>query len=119
MSSDQTVHEIANSITGFDRIAIKKAFGVPFTTLAPDEKGQGGDSLEFLTALIFTHRRREGDNDITAYNTAEGMTIPEITEYFAEESAESGKDNSAPEMTPTSSPPGASSPDSPPLPGSN
>lgn len=116
---DQTVEEIADSLTGFDEIAIKKAFGVPFSALAPDEKGQGGDVFQFLRSLAFTHRRREGDNDVTAYNAAQGLTTAEVNGYFAEESAESGKDSSAPEQTPTSSQPGASSPDSPPPPTSN
>ena len=119
MHSDQTAEELADSITGFDEIAIKKAFGVAFAALAPNEKGEGGDVLQFLRALVFVHRRREGDNDITAYNTAQGLTMSEINGFFPEESAESGKDNSALETTPTTSQPGASTPDSPPPPGSN
>lgn len=110
---DQTVEELGESLTGFDEIAIKKAFGMPFASLAPNENGQGGDVYQFLRAMVFVHRRREGDNDVTAYNTAQAMTTGEINGYFAEESAESGKDDSTPEETPMSSPPGASSPDSP------
>lgn len=109
---DQTVQDLADSLTGFDEIAIKKAFGVPFSTLAPNEKGEGGDAFQFLRSLVFVHRRREGDNDVTAYNTAQGMTTHEVNGYFAEESAESGKDDSSPDETPTSSQPGVSSPDS-------
>jgi hypothetical protein len=116
MSCDQTVEELADSLTGFDEIAIKKAFGSPFSALAPNEKGEGGDVFQFLRVLVFVHRRREGENDITAYNSAQGMTTGEVNAYFADESPESGKDNSAPEMTPTSSQPGASTPDSPPTP---
>lgn len=118
MSSDQTVEELANSLTGFDEIAIKKAFGATFASLSPNEKGEGGDVFQFLRALVFVHRKREGDNDITAFNAAQALTTTEATSYFADESAESGKDSSTPEETPTSSPPGVSSPDSPPLPGS-
>ena len=113
MSSDQTVQELSDSLTGFDEIAIKKAFGVPFAALAPNEKGEGGDVFQFLRSLVFIHARREGANDVTAYNAAQGLTTAEVNGYFAEESAESGKDGSAPEVTPTSSQPGASSPDSP------
>ncbi len=116
---DQTVEEIADSLSGFDEIAIKKAFGVPFSALAPDENGKGGDVFQFLRSLAFTHRRREGDNDITAYNAAQTLTTAEVNGYFAEESGESGKDNSELEQTPTSSQPGAPSPDSPPPPTSN
>lgn len=116
---DQTVEELADSLTGFDEISIKKAFGVPFSALAPNEKGEGGDVFQFLRALVFTHRRREGDNDVTAFNTAQAMTTGEVNGYFAEESPESGKDSSTPAETPTSSPPGASSPDNPPTPGSD
>jgi hypothetical protein len=119
MSSDQTVEELADSLTGFDEIAIRKAFGATFASLSPNEKGEGGDVFQFLRALVFVHRKREGDNDITAFNAAQGLTTGEVNSYFAEESAESGKDDSTPEVRPTSSQPGASTPDSQPLPGSN
>lgn len=109
---DQTVEELADSLTGFDEIAIKKAFGAPFAVLAPNEKGQGGDVFQFLRALVFVHRRRDGESDVTAYNSAQGMTTGEVNGYFADESAESGKDDSTTDETPMSSPPGASSPDS-------
>jgi len=91
--STQTTEEIAGSLTGFDEIAIEKAFGAP-----PNELGQ----LRTVRSLIFTHRRREGDNDIQAYNAAMELPITEVGDYFAQESAESGKDNSAPENEPTS-----------------
>jgi len=116
---DQTVEELSDSLTGFDEIAIKKAFGVPFAALAPNEKGQGGDVFQFLRTLVFVHRRREGDTDVTAYNAAQGMTTGEVNAYFADESAESGKDDSTTGETPMSSPPGASSPDSQQPPTSN
>lgn len=116
MSCDQTPEELADSITGFDEIAIKKAFGAAFATMGAPETG---DPFQFLRSLIFVHCRREGSNDITAYNTAQGLTTAEVNDYFAETSAESGKDNSTPEETPTSSPPGASSPNSPQPPGSS
>lgn len=119
MSCDQTVEELADSLTGFDEIAIKKAFGVPFSALAPNEQGLGGDVFQFLRSLIFVHRRREGENDVTAYNTAQSLKTGEVNAYFAEESAESGKDSSAPETTPTTSQPGASTSDSQPSPTSD
>lgn len=110
---DQTVEEVADSLTGFDEIAIKKAFGVPFSALAPNEKGQGGDVFQFLRSLVFVNLRREGENDVAAYTGAQQMTTGEVNGYFAEESAESGKDSPAADETQTSSPPGASTPDSP------
>jgi hypothetical protein len=119
MSTDQTVEELADSLTGFDEIAIKKAFGVPFSALAPNEKGEGGDVFQFLRSLVFVHRRREGENDVTAYNAAQNLTTSEVNTYFAEESVESGKDSSPSEQTPTSSPLGVSTPDSPQLLGSS
>lgn len=119
MSCDQTTEELADSLTGFDEIAIKKAFGVPISALSPDQKGQGGDVFQFLRALIFVHRRREGENDITAYNSAQNLRTAELNAYFADESAESGKDSSAPETPPPTSQPGASTPDSPPSPTSD
>jgi hypothetical protein len=119
MSSDQTVEELADSLTGFDEIAIKKAFGVPFASLSPNEKGEGGDVFQFLRTLVFIHRKREGDNDVTAFNAAQALTTAEVNGYFADESAESGKDNSTPGQTLPSSQPGVSSPDSHLIPGSD
>jgi hypothetical protein len=113
MHCDQTVEEIADSITGFDEIAIKKAFGVPFAMMGAPETG---DPFQFLRSLVFVQRRREGDNDITAYNTAQGLTAGEVNAFFAEDSAESGKDSTQPEQTPTISPPGVSTPVSQPTP---
>jgi hypothetical protein len=119
MHCNQTVEELADSVTGFDEIAIKKAFGANFASLSPNEKGEGGDVFQFLRTLVFVHRRREADNDITAYNTAQGLTTSEVNAYFAAESPESGKGDSTPAQTPMSLPPGVSSPDSPTLPGSD
>jgi hypothetical protein len=116
MHCDQTVEELSDSITGFDEIAIKKAFGTPFAMMGAPETG---DPFQFLRSLVFVQRRREGDNDITAYHAAQGLTSAAVNAFFAEDSAESGKDNSEPEQTPTSSQPGASTPDSQQLPGSN
>jgi hypothetical protein len=116
---DETADDFFETLNGFDEIAIKKAFGVPVAELSPDAKGQGGDVFQFLRALIFVHRRREGENDITAYNAAQNLRTAELNDYFADESAESGKDNSAPETPPKTSPPGASTPNSPPSPTSD
>lgn len=94
---EQSADEFADTLTGFDEIAIKKAFGIPFSSLAPDEKGSRGDAFQFLRCLIFVHRRRQGDNDITAYNAAQNLVMGDVVHYFADEDEESGKDNSTPE----------------------
>lgn len=102
MPTIQTVEEVAESLNGFDEQAIKKAFDVPVGKLGAE------DPTQFLRALIFTCRRRDGENDVVAYNAAQEMPMSEVNAYFAEESVESGKDAGTPSEMPTTSPLGAS-----------
>ncbi len=90
------VDEMANSMTGFDELAITKAFGKPLGTLGAH------DEFQFLRALIFTHRRRKGDNDATAYKAAQVLPISDVNIYFSDDLVESGKDSSPTETAPSS-----------------
>lgn len=69
--------EFGDTLTGFDEVAIGKAFGANLDTLA----AQGG--LTGVRALIFVHRRREGDDDKTAKAFAMDSTRAEVAAYFA------------------------------------
>lgn len=90
--------ELFESLTGFDEIAIAKAFGVELFAL--QEK-----PFLFMRAMVFILRRREGAKDPEAHHAAMAMTLGELTELFPEPEAEldpdapeteSGKDDSAP-----------------------
>lgn len=101
-TSELTVEETAESLNGFDEQAIKKTFGAPVGKLGAE------DPTQFMRALVFVCRRRDGEDDMTAYNAAQTMSMGEVNGYFAEESVESGKDAGTPSETPTTSPLGAS-----------
>lgn len=114
--TDITADEMMESLTGFDEIFIRKHFERPIDVLG------GADRLQFLRALIFTHYRREGEKEVSAYKAAQGLTLVEIKGYFAEDDelvpddpvTDAGKDDETPESPPASSPSGVSSPTSPP-----
>jgi hypothetical protein len=69
--------ELFESITGFDEIAISKAFGLEIHQV--QEK-----PFMFMRALVFVNERRRGANDLTAHSTAMNMTMAALTDYFAE-----------------------------------
>lgn len=66
------------TLTGFDEIAVAKAFGSDIAELreAP---------MRFLRALAFVHQRRAGAKDGEAFKTAMTMTIAEVGNYFADD----------------------------------
>lgn len=99
---DQTYGEVSDSLTGFDEIAITQRFGRPVTDLFND------DFSMWMRALVFVLKRRDGLNDEEAWNAALGMALGAVSEYFADASAESGKDETETEPQPESSPPSAS-----------
>lgn len=83
MSTHQmTAEEFFDSITGFDEMAIKKAFGRPVVKLAEE------DQIEFARALIFVAQRRAGESDTQAKDSALNMTLGEVNRYFADEEPE-------------------------------
>lgn len=69
--------EYGDTLTGFDEVAIGKAFGANLDALA----ARGG--LDAVRALVFTHRRREGDDDKAAKKFALEATRREVADYFA------------------------------------
>ena len=71
--------EFLMSLTGFDEIAIATRFGEPVTKI------QNTDAMKAGRALAFTHYRRAGMNDHEAYNAALGLTLREVSEFFAPE----------------------------------
>lgn len=69
--------EFGDTLTGFDEVAVGKAFGANLDALA----ARGG--LEAVRALVFVHRRREGDDDKAAKKYAQEATRREVADYFA------------------------------------
>lgn len=75
---------IADSLTGFDEIAIELAFKAPFTKL-------GGDEFRLLRALYFTHlRRAAGATDKAAWRAAMEIPMRDLRGLFAD--ADNGAD---------------------------
>jgi len=94
-----SAEEFMNSLTGFDEIAIEKAFGLDILDMP--EKRQ----TAFLRALVFVAKRREGLKDADAKAAALGMTLGEILAAFKADDVEvdpedpvteQGKDSDAP-----------------------
>lgn len=69
--------EFGDSLDGFEEQAIGKAFGASIDDLG----AQGG--MIGVRALVFAHRRREGDKDREAKDYALTLTRGEVTAYFA------------------------------------
>lgn len=81
-ATDITVEEMLNSLTGFDEIAVSKAFGLDVFTLLDTTTITGG------RALVFVHKRRQGMSDTEAKAAALSMTVRETDAYFAAEPTE-------------------------------
>lgn len=90
--TELTAAEFAESITGFDEIAIAKQFQSDLYELGHTKQAR---------ALTFVHFRRDGQSDVTAYDSCMGLTVKQVTEFFADEpdevmpeepSSASGKD---------------------------
>jgi hypothetical protein len=67
--------EVAGSVTGFDEIAVERAFGRELTDL--------GESTKSLRALAFVLARRRGLDDTAAYNEVMGQTLNQVMDLFA------------------------------------
>jgi hypothetical protein len=89
-TSTSSAEEILWSINGFDKIAIQVLFGM---SLADIQKM--GDDSELIRALAFIDMRRSSLSDQEAHKAAMELTIRQLTEYFPEPDAESGKDSTA------------------------
>lgn len=81
--------EFLMSLNGFDEIAIAARFGTSITALRNDPIAAG-------RAMAFVHYRRAGANDHDAHQSALGLTLREVSEFFQPEpvSAE-GNDDAA------------------------
>lgn len=94
---ETTAEEFFESLNGFDEIAVARAWGAEITTLAETKP------TTFVRALVFTHRRREGDADETAKTFAMTLTLKECNAYFEPEDvdetdpdSDSGKGDESP-----------------------
>jgi hypothetical protein len=61
------------TLTGFDEIALVKAFGSAIEDLSATMASR---------AMLFTYRRRLGDDDRTAYETAMNITLHDLEPCF-------------------------------------
>lgn len=96
-AANLTAEEMSLSLTGFDEIAIEKHFE-GFDIYADAER----KPMKALRALVFVHRRREGDEDAEAKQAALDMPLGDVQDYFIEDEeitpnapeTEPGKDSS-------------------------
>ncbi|WP_062208846.1 hypothetical protein [Demequina oxidasica] len=80
-NTEMTAEDFFKSITGFDEIAIQKAFGASFVDLRNDQ-------FRFLRALVFVDLRRDGKKDADAYTEVMGLGIGAVDGWFADVEAE-------------------------------
>lgn len=86
MTHNMTAGEFYESITGYDEIAIERAFDGQLLDWAHNEEtGSPGQPTKLLRALIFVDQRREGLKDLEAKHAALNLSVKECQEYFAEE----------------------------------
>lgn len=94
-----TAEEAFDSLTGFDEIAIEKAFGQDVMVLAEDKQ------LTFTRALLFILRRRDGMSDAEAKTAVMNMPVGDVLDAFDEDDevdpsdpvTEAGKDAERPD----------------------
>jgi len=94
VSIEQTVEEFAESLTGFEEIAITKQFGGELDSLPGSMAGR---------AMVFTDLVRSGAAVDDAYRQSMEMGLKAVNKYFAEDdeitpnapTTDSGKDDSA------------------------
>lgn len=103
---EQTPDEIIDSLTGHDEMELSAQFGATIGQLVSNQS-------MLRRACVFIVKRREGLNDDDARNFALGMILKDVLEFFASESVESGKDETAVEQKPQLSPTGVSELDEP------
>lgn len=97
MSAQITSDEMLESLTGFDELAIEKAFDADWQTLVTQKQTM------FLRALIFIQFRRDGKSDKDAKAAVMGLTLGACNDFFSDEElpdldpdqpdSESGKDD--------------------------
>jgi hypothetical protein len=104
--TDMTAEEMFESLTGYDEVAIAKAFSAEVTALA-DAK-----PTMFVRALVFTSLMRDGKAATDAKKAVMEMTLGQVNGYYADDvevmaddpQSESGKDESVPARTQRSLP---------------
>jgi hypothetical protein len=77
-ASEKTPSEAAESINGFDEIAIGAHFGMKLASMKEDP-------YTFLRALVFVDKRRGGLKDKEAFQEAMEQTIGDLGRYFVAE----------------------------------
>lgn len=102
-----TATEVFESLTGYEEVAITRAFGAN-----PNEVDENGKSDLVGTllgrSLVFVVERRDGKSDAEAEQIAMSMTTPQLLDYFAPEGdEESGKDSGPSEQQPETLQPSA------------
>ena len=99
MSIEQTAEEFAESLNGFEEIAIRKQFGHEIDDLPGSMGGR---------AMVFTHLVRTGKPVEEAYKGCMLLGLKDVDAYFAEDDeitpdapeTESGKDDSPSDAEP-------------------
>lgn len=97
-TTDLTLEEMGESLTGFDEIAIETHFGKQVNDLLTNSPTMG------IRALIFVHKTRDGSSPTEAKAAAMSLTLKDVMAFFdvsgAEDfdpnspDSESGKDDS-------------------------
>lgn len=84
-----TLKEAFDSLTGFDEIAIQRAFGEPISEVRQN-------ATMGYRALIFVQYRRDGQRDQAAYQAAMELPLKQALDYFdpdpEDDLEESGKE---------------------------
>ena len=103
-TTELTIEEVQESITGFDEIAVEQHMGMDIYTDAEAKP------ILLLRALVFVHQVHELKPAPEARKAALGMTLKEVQGYFAEPpeeidedepDTEAGKGDSQPATGPT------------------
>lgn len=81
-----STEEFIESLTGYEEIAIAKAFGAELFVLAETKQTM------FIRALVFIHVKRTGVKDDEAKKTVLGMSLKQAQSHFSDEDLESGED---------------------------
>lgn len=97
MSDNLTGSAVFDSLTGFDEIAIAQRFGRTVTDLAQH------DSTMFTRALVFVIKRRDGATDDGAWDAALGLSLKDVSTFFATDTDEEAGKDEAPEPQPETS----------------
>jgi hypothetical protein len=98
-----TAEEFAETLTGFEEIAIEKHMGLDVYTESKKKP------VLAMRAMVFVDQTRQGLDAAAAKDAALGMTVKDVQSYFNEDDevtpdtpeTESGKDDSTADDEPT------------------